>query len=130
MNLAVLVPFRIFAQVADVARVVVETRQGSFGFLPHRLDCVAALGPGILTYASPTAGTVYVAVDEGVVVKSGEDVRVSVRRAIGGTDLGQLRAAVLHDFLELDTREQNTRAVLAKIDGALIEQMVEFQRDR
>jgi F-type H+-transporting ATPase subunit epsilon len=129
MNLAVLVPFRIFAQVADVARVVVETRQGSYGLLPHRLDCVAALGPGILTYASP-AGIVYVALDEGVVVKSGQDVRVSVRRAIGGTDLGQLRAAVLHDFLERDTREQNTRAVLAKLDGALIEQMVEFQRDR
>jgi len=129
MNLAVLVPFRIFAQVADVARVVVETRQGSYGLLPHRLDCVAALGPGILTYASP-AGIVYVALDEGVVVKSGQDVRVSVRRAIGGTDLGQLRAAVLHEFLERDTREQNTRAVLAKLDGALIEQMVEFQRDR
>jgi len=129
MNLAVLVPFRIFAQVADVARVVVETRQGSYGLLPHRLDCVAALGPGILTYASP-AGIVYVALDEGVVVKSGQDVRVSVRRAIGGTDLGQLRAAVLHDFLERDTREQNTRAVLAKLNGALIEQMVEFQRDR
>jgi len=129
MNLAVLVPFRIFAQVADVARVVVETRQGSYGLLPHRLDCVAALGPGILTYASP-AGIVYVALDEGVVVKSGQDVRVSVRRAIGGTDLGQLRAAVLHEFLERDTREQNTRAVLAKLNGALIEQMVEFQRDR
>jgi F-type H+-transporting ATPase subunit epsilon len=130
MNLAVLLPFRIFTQVADVARVVVETRQGAFGLLPHRLDCVAALGPGILTYATSADGPVYVAVDQGVVVKSGADVRVSVRRAIGGTDLGQLRAAVLHDFLELDTREQNTRAVLAKLDGALIEQMVAFQRDR
>jgi F-type H+-transporting ATPase subunit epsilon len=130
MNLEVLLPFRIFTQVNDVSRVVVETRQGSYGFLPHRRDCVAALAPGILTYASASAGEVFVAVDEGVVVKSGQDVRVSVRRAYAGTDLGQLRAAVERDFLTLDDREQHTRAALAKLDADLIEQIVEFHHDR
>jgi F-type H+-transporting ATPase subunit epsilon len=40
-----------------------------------------------------------VAVDEGVLVKTGMDVLVSVRRAIGGTDLGQLHEAVEKEFL-------------------------------
>jgi F-type H+-transporting ATPase subunit epsilon len=65
--------------------------EGSFGLLPHRLDCVAALAPGILIYETEAEGEVYVAVDEGVLVKTGPDVLVSVRRAIRGTDLGQLR---------------------------------------
>jgi F-type H+-transporting ATPase subunit epsilon len=130
MNLKVLLPFRIFTEQTGVSRIVVETRQGSYGFLPHRLDCVAALAPGILTYASAAAGEAFVAVDEGVVVKSGQDVLVSVRRAHGGADLGQLRDTVTRDFLTLDDRERNTRAVLAKLDGALIEQMVAFQHDR
>ena len=86
MNLKILLPFEIFAEKTDVSRIVAETREGSFGILPHRLDCVAALAPGILTYETQEDGTVYLAVDEGVLVKAGADVLVSVRHAIGGTD--------------------------------------------
>ena len=102
MNLKVLLPFQIFAEKTGVSRIVAETREGSFGLLPHRLDCVAALAPGILIYETEAEGEVYVAVDEGVLVKTGPDVLVSVRRAIGGTDLGQLREAVEREFLTLD----------------------------
>ena len=58
MNLKVLLPFEIFADKTGVSRIVAETREGSFGLLPHRLDCVAALAPGILTYQtrSPNRG--------------------------------------------------------------------------
>ena len=52
---------------------------------------MAALAPGILTYETEADGEVFVAVDEGVLVKTGADVLVSVRHAIGGTDLGQLQ---------------------------------------
>ena len=82
MNLKILLPFQIFAEKTGVVRIVAETREGSFGLLPHRLDCVAALAPGILTYQNEGEGEVYVAVDEGVLVKAGLDVFVSVRDAI------------------------------------------------
>src|SRR5450830_584027 len=93
MNLKILLPFMIFADKTGVSRIVAETREGSFGLLPHRLDCVAALVPGILIYQTGSDVEVLVAVDEGVLVKTGPDVLVSVRRAIGGTDLGQLQVA-------------------------------------
>ena len=83
MKLKVLLPFRIFAEKTDVSRIVAETHEGSFGLLPHRRDCVAALAPGILIYENEAEGEVYVAVDEGVLVKTGLNVLVSVRRAIG-----------------------------------------------
>jgi F-type H+-transporting ATPase subunit epsilon len=79
MNLKVLLPFGIFADQSAVLRIVAETREGSFGLLPNRLDCVAALAPGILTYETAAEGEVFVAIDEGVLVKTGPDVRVSVR---------------------------------------------------
>jgi len=129
MNLKVLVPFRIFAQQTGVARIVVETRQGSLGLLPQRLDCVAALMPGILTYASASAGEVFLAVDEGVMIKSGPDVLVSVRRASGGTDLGRLRETVEHDFLALDDQERTMRSLLAQLDADLIERMAGIHRE-
>jgi len=130
MNLKVLLPFEIFAEKTDVTRIVAETREGSFGLLPHRLDCVAALVPGILTYETQAEGEVFLAVDEGVLLKAGPDVLVSVRRAIDGADLGRLREAVEREFLTLDEHEQNVRSVLAKMEGDLIRRMVSLQHDR
>jgi hypothetical protein len=42
-------------------------------------------------------------------------VLVSVRHAVGGTDLGQLHEAVKREFLTLDESERNVRAAIAKI---------------
>ena len=130
MNLKILLPFEIFAEKTDVSRIVAETREGLFGILPHRLDCVAALAPGILTYETKEDGAVYLAIDEGVLVKAGADVLVSVRHAIGGTDLGQLHEAVKREFLTLDQSERNVRAAIAKMESGLIGRFVEFQHER
>jgi len=129
MKLKVLLPFRVFTEKEDVMRIVVETPQGSFGFLPHRLDCVAPLSPGILTYETKTEGEVYIAVDEGVLVKTGADVLVSVRNAIGGAELGELRTSVEREFLNIDEREQNVRSVLAKMESGFIRRLVEFYHE-
>jgi F-type H+-transporting ATPase subunit epsilon len=129
MNLKILLPFQIFAEKTAVLRIVAETGAGSFGFLPHRLDCAAALAPGILTYETAADGEVFVAVDEGVLIKAGSDVLVSVRRAIGGTDLGQLHAAVKREFLALDEREQNVRSVMVKMESGFVRRFVELHRE-
>jgi F-type H+-transporting ATPase subunit epsilon len=126
LQLKILLPSRIFGEITGVTRIVAEARGGSFGILPHRLDCVAALPPGILTYATEAAGDVYVAIDEGVLVKTGAEVLVSVRHAIGGVDLGQLRQAVEREFLTLDDREKNVRTTVAKLESGLIRRFVEF----
>jgi F-type H+-transporting ATPase subunit epsilon len=127
MNLKILLPFQIFADKSDVKRIVVETSDGSVGLLPHRLDCVAALVPGILVYETVDEGTVYVAVDEGVLVKTGAQVLVSVRQAVGGTDLGQLHDAVKRDFLALDEQQRNVRAAVARIEGGFLQRLAEFE---
>jgi F-type H+-transporting ATPase subunit epsilon len=123
MNLKVLLPFGIFADKTGVSRIVAETHEGSFGLLPHRLDCVAALAPGILIYETPSDGEVFLAVDQGVLVKTGPDVLVSVRRALSGSDLGLLRQAVEKEFLTLDEREQSVRTVVAKMESDLVRRM-------
>jgi F-type H+-transporting ATPase subunit epsilon len=129
MHLKVLLPFQVFAENTGVSRIVAETREGSFGLLPHRLDCVAALVPGILIYEDEAENEVYVAVDEGVLVKAGLEVLVSVRNAIGGTDLDQLREAVDREFLNLNQREQTVRSVMAKLESGFIRRLAEFHHD-
>jgi F-type H+-transporting ATPase subunit epsilon len=129
MNLKILLPFQIFAEKTGVSRIVAETREGSFGLLPHRLDCVAALAPGILIYQTGADAEVFVAVDEGVLVKTGANVLVSVRRAIAGTELGQLRDAVKREFLKLDEQQQSVRAATAKLEAGFLHRVAVFNHE-
>ena len=129
MNLKILLPFQVFAEKTGVSRIVAETREGSFGLLPHRLDCVAALAPGILIYETDADGEVFVAVDEGVLIKTGPDVLVSVHRALGGTDLGELRAGVEREFLTLDKHEQSVRSGVAKLEAGFLRRLAAFHHE-
>ena len=126
LRLKVLLPFGIFSETDGVSQIIAETREGSFGILPHRLDCIAALAPGILTYNTEAGGEVFVAVDEGVLVKTGGEVLVSVRNAVVGEDLGRLRETVDREFLKLDERETDVRSVMDKMESGLIRRLAEF----
>lgn len=126
MSLKVLLPFRVFAEKTGVTRVVAETHAGSFGLLPRRLDCVASLCPGILVYESAAEGEVFLAVDQGVLVKIGSSVLVSVRRAILGTDLSRLRDSVEQEFEAADEDEQNVRTVMAKLEAGFLQRFSAF----
>ncbi len=128
MKLKVLLPFQVHAEINGVKRIVAETTSGSFGILPNRLDCVAVLAPGILTYENDAGEEIYVAVDAGVLVKAGANVLVSVRNAIGGKSLGQLREAVQSEFEQLDEGEKQVRAVLAKLESGFVRRFAEFHR--
>jgi F-type H+-transporting ATPase subunit epsilon len=128
MQLKVLLPFEVFADEAEVLRIVAETPQGSFGLLPHRLDCVAALAPGILVYETRGEGEVCLAVDRGVLVKSGPQVLVSVRRALRGKDLGALRGAVAKQFMTEDAQEQSLRQAMARLESGFLHRFAGFER--
>jgi F-type H+-transporting ATPase subunit epsilon len=129
MQLDVLLPSGIFSTNQGVTRIVAETRDGSVGFLPRRMDCVAAVVPGILTYQCEGQAEVYVAIDEGVLLKTGQEVRVCVRNAIAGTDLGQLRAAVEREFRQLDAEEQSVRSAEAAIESDFFSRLRKLARD-
>jgi len=127
MTLKVLLPFEIFADETDVSGIVVETPQGSFGLLPQRLDCVAALVPGILSFEAEGQGEVFLAVDEGVLVKTGPAVVVSVRRALRGTDLSRLRDTVEQEFLTLDAQEEEMRTAMDRLETGFMRRFAMLQ---
>lgn len=129
MKLTILLPFQVFSETPDVLRIVVETIVGSYGLLPQRLDCVAALAPGILTYQTAANGEIFVAVDEGVLIKTGPDVMVSVRRALGGTELEALRDAVDTQYLTLNDAERDVQSVMAKLETGFLHRFTRLQHE-
>ena len=129
MHLRILLPFKVFADTDRVLRLVATTSQGSVGFLPHRLDCVATLLPGVLEFETAADGTAYVALDAGVLVKVGPMVLVSVRRAIAGGDLAELRHRIDQEFLTLSEAEQAARSVMAKLEGGFLHRFASLQHE-
>jgi len=129
MNLKILLPFKIFMELTNIVRVVLDTTNGSYGFLPQRLDCVAALVPGILTYENSHGEIFYVAIDEGVLIKTEEDIQVSVRNAIAGADLGKLHESIEKEFKNLDERERSVRTAVAKLEIEFIQNIQKLHQE-
>ena len=127
MRLKVLLPFEVFVDDFDVSRIVARTPQGAFGLLPNRLDCVAALAPGILVYETVAREEVCLAVDQGVLVKTGAEVLVSVRRALRGTDLAQLHTAVTQQFERQGQHDQDLRYAMARLESGFLQRVAGFE---
>jgi F-type H+-transporting ATPase subunit epsilon len=130
MDLKILLPFSVFLEKTGVDRIAVETTAGSHGLLPHRLDCVAALVPGILVFEAGGEGETYVAVDEGILVKACAVVTVSVRNAVEGTDLAALHDTVDREFLNLDEQARSLRRAMAKMESGFIRRFMELHHER
>ena len=119
MRLKVLLPTEILID-EQVTKIVAEAENGHFCLLPHHIDFLAALVPGILSFTSNSTAETFLAVDEGILVKCGVEVLVSVRNAVQGTDLATLKQTVEEQFRVLDEREKLTRSALAKFEAEIV----------
>ncbi|MGD9856612.1 MAG: F0F1 ATP synthase subunit epsilon [Planctomycetaceae bacterium] len=116
MQLRVSTPDRIVLE--DVAaRIIAEAENGAFCLLPRHRDFATALLPGLFEYTTEDGGQRFLAVDEGLLVKSGIDVSVSTRHAVVSQDLQSLMRVVEEEFTELDDRERAARAAVARLEA-------------
>jgi F-type H+-transporting ATPase subunit epsilon len=124
MKMKVLLPTRVLID-QEVIKIVAEAENGSFCILPRHIDFVASLVPGIMTFESNQEEE-FLAVDEGVLVKWGQDVMVSTRNAVRSKDLGILQQTVEEQFKNLDEREKKTRSILAKLEADFARRFLEL----
>jgi len=124
MKLKVLLPTEIFMN-EEVAKVIAEAENGSFCLLPHHIDFVSALVPGLLTYEQD-GREIFLAVDEGILVKCGAEVLVSTRNAGRGPDLGRLRETGEDKVRSVDERQKAARSAIAKLEINFVRQFIEL----
>jgi len=67
-----------------------------------------------------SGGEVCLAIDEGVLVKTGREVLISVRDAIGDRELGELHKVIEQEFLSRHEQEKSVRSALAKLESGFI----------
>ena len=110
----------------EISKITAEARNGSFCLLPRHIDFVATLTPGVLSFIDAGGREVFAAVDGGVLVKTGEDVRVSTAGGVRDTDLGRLQSLVEEQFLALDEAERKARTALARLEAGTVRRFMEM----
>ncbi|MFW6373596.1 MAG: F0F1 ATP synthase subunit epsilon [Thermodesulfobacteriota bacterium] len=126
IHLKILLPDQILVD-AHVSKVSAEAPNGAFTLLPRHIDFVSALSPGIFSYTDTDGKAVYLAVDEGTLVKKGPEVLVSTPRAVMGPELEELNETVDREFKVLDDREKRVRSASAKIEAGFVRRFLEIQ---
>jgi F-type H+-transporting ATPase subunit epsilon len=129
MRLKLLTPTRVLID-QEVAKIVADGEHGSFGLLPQHVDFLAALVPGLLAFEDDSGSERFAAVDEGILVKRGDEVLVSTRQAVCGENLEQLRSTVRHEFTVLDERERAAKAAVAKLEASFLRGYLELVEER
>lgn len=117
MKLRIFLPTRILLET-DVASVTATGLNGSFGLRPRHIDYVSALAPGLLAYRTTAESKEqFVAIDRGILVKQGDEVRVSVRNAVADAPLEELANVVENRFAELDEHERQVQTAVARLEA-------------
>jgi F-type H+-transporting ATPase subunit epsilon len=130
MRLKIALPTQLLYD-GNVLKVSGEAVNGSFTLLPHHIDFVTALVPGILFFdtAAEKAAEVFFAVDEGILVKRGPDVLISTRNAVCSADLASLHRTVREHFETLDEQERRARSALVRLEADFVRRYLELESD-
>lgn len=125
MKLQIMTPIEVLLE-EEVVKVTAEGPNGFFCLLPRHIDFVSLLAPGVLVFEDADGLESFVALDEGVLVKCGNEVLVSVLNAARSPDLGHLRQIVEEQFRELDEHERAVRTTLARLETDFVRRFLEL----
>jgi len=126
MHLTVLLPTQVLVD-EDAAKVIAEAENGHFCLLPRHVDYVAALVPGILMFLDHEGREQWLAVDEGVLVKCGNEVLVSAVNAVRGEALAGLRDTVASRFRQFDEEQRSARSALARLEAGALRRFIDIE---
>ena len=126
MRLRLADPTRILFD-EKVVKINAEAGNGNFCLLPRHADFLAGLVPGLLSFTRPDGEEVFLAVDEGLLVKEGDTVFVSTRRAIEGGPLKELRQRVREEFELLDDRQRAYQSASASLEANFLRGFLDLE---
>jgi len=126
INLKILLPEKTFLK-KEVKKIVAEAENGWFCLLPKHVDFTTSLTPGILILTTLEEKDVFLAIDEGILVKYGEKVIISTRNAIEGEDLGELKNRVEEVFIKTDEREKDAQTALSKLEADFVRSFLNLE---
>ncbi len=129
LNLKILLPAEVLLD-EEIVQVTAEAENGFFTLLPHHIDFVTALVPGIFFYLTPDGEEHFLALDEGILIKQGDKVYVSAVRAVAGDDLEHLEDLVVNELRILGENEKKARTVMARLEADTLRRFTRLRGER
>jgi F-type H+-transporting ATPase subunit epsilon len=129
LKLKVLLPAEVLLD-EEVEKVTAEAENGFFTLLPRHVDFVAALVPGIFSYQTTAGAEHFLALDEGILVKQGDQVYVSAARAMPGDNLDQLQDTVENELKVLNENEKKARTVMSRMEADTLRRFTRMGGER
>ncbi|MBN2755172.1 MAG: F0F1 ATP synthase subunit epsilon [Candidatus Goldbacteria bacterium] len=117
-------------QAENIEAVNIPGEKGCYSILPHHIDYAALVCPGVLTFRDAAGGRTDMAVDEGLLIKKGNDVYLSCRNAIKGmpeTEINALKTVVHDRFEVIDETEKKTREMLSRMESSFVRRFLEMK---
>lgn len=124
MRIKLILPYKTILD-KKVEKITAPGSNGDFQILPKHIDGTWSLKPGILTLTDHDTDFYY-AINQGLVVKQGSIVYISIFQAIAGESLEELSQTVAESLQILDERERKAREVLIKLETDTIKRFMEL----
>ena len=109
-----------------VKKVTIDGAEGSRTYLPRHIDFVTAAVPSVMSWLSAEGDERFAAIDEGIVVKVGDELLVSTQYAVQGQELGRLRRMIDEEFEARSEHETMTRSALARLEASIVRRFMEL----
>lgn len=111
-----------------VKKIFAVAENGAFGMLPNHTDFVTALVPSIMVLTNEQDSELFFAVDEGLLVKTGHQVDIAIRRGIQGDDLDSLGTELSTVFLAVDEDERVARSALSRLEAGIVRRFGDLRK--
>ncbi len=125
--------FKVFSPLGillneKIKKLDFEAIDGFFTLLPKHIDFVDALTTSIVSYTNEEEKTAYIACDEGILVKKGQEVVLTTKLAILGSDLSKLTQTIETDFKQMREARKEANKTMAQLEINLTKGLLNAQR--
>ncbi len=125
MKVKLVLPYRTLLE-KPVDKITAPGTKGVFQILPKHIDVVWSLQPGILTLTKDNEDEFF-AIQQGTLVKEGDEVSISTFQAVKGESLEKLHETLAESYVKQDEREKKANEVLIKLETDTIRRFMEIE---
>jgi F-type H+-transporting ATPase subunit epsilon len=100
----------------NIRKITLETLDGYYTLLPRHVDFVSALTAGIVTFLSEDNTEKYAACHQGIIVKKGDKITISVQNAVLGETLSELQELIKIEFKQREEQRKQLNTAMARLE--------------
>ena len=127
MELKVITPTEIVLS-CPIQKIMIEGIDGFRTLLPKHMDFITALKPSIVTYTTQDH-PMYLACNQGLFVKCGDQISISTPWAVIGSDLTKLKQQIKQAFQEMDQQRKEVGVSMARLEIGLTKGLVQLRQE-